>query len=70
MSPLTQERAATFPRGARPRILVIEVALGPLIGFVKGWSVGEAVYFSFVTGLTMAMAISCRGGRPRARSPS
>jgi hypothetical protein len=32
---------------------VIEVALGPLIGFVKGQSVGEAVYFSFVTGPTM-----------------
>ncbi len=34
-------------------ILVIEVALGLLIGFVEGWSVGEAVYFSFVTGLTI-----------------
>jgi hypothetical protein len=34
-------------------ILVIEVALGLLIGIVEGWSVGEAVYFSFVTGLTI-----------------
>src|SRR5258708_3931871 len=34
-------------------ILVIELALGLLIGFVEGWPVGEAVYFSFVTGLTI-----------------
>jgi len=34
-------------------ILVIEVALGLLIGFLEGWSVGEAVYFSFITGLTI-----------------
>src|SRR2546430_15281497 len=34
-------------------ILAIQVALGLLIGFVEGWSVGEAVYFSFVTGLTI-----------------
>jgi len=34
-------------------ILMIELALGLLIGFVEGWSVGEAVYFSFVTGLTI-----------------
>ena len=32
---------------------MIEVALGLLVGFVEGWSVGEAVYFSFVTGLTI-----------------
>ena len=48
-------------------ILVIEVALGLLIGLVEGWSVGEAVYFSFVTGPS-AMAISCRGRRSRACS--
>src|SRR5262249_13846315 len=30
-----------------------EVALGLLIGFVEGWSLGEAVYFSFITGLTI-----------------
>src|SRR5262249_41379882 len=34
-------------------ILMIEVALGLLIGVLEGWSVGEAVYFSFVTGLTI-----------------
>ena len=34
-------------------ILPIQVALGLLIGFVEGWSVGEAVYFTFVTGLTI-----------------
>jgi hypothetical protein len=34
-------------------ILAIQVALGLLIGFVEGWSVGDAVYFSFVTGLTI-----------------
>jgi hypothetical protein len=26
---------------------------GPLIGFIEGWSVGDAVYFTFVTGLTI-----------------
>jgi voltage-gated potassium channel len=34
-------------------ILVIEVLLGLLIGAIEGWSVGDAVYFSFVTGLTI-----------------
>jgi Ion channel len=34
-------------------ILAIQVVLGLLIGFVEGWSVGEAVYFTFVTGLTI-----------------
>jgi Ion channel len=34
-------------------ILLIQVALGLLIGFVEGWSVGDAVYFTFVTGLTI-----------------
>src|SRR5260370_42693817 len=31
----------------------MQVALGLLIGFVEGWSVGDAVYFTFVTGLTI-----------------
>ncbi len=31
-------------------ILAMQVALGLLIGFVEGWSVGDAVYFTFVTG--------------------
>jgi len=49
--------------GGRPRhyltwpvlsaILAIQVALGLLIGFVEGWSIGDAVYFTFVTGLTI-----------------
>jgi len=34
-------------------ILAIQVALGLLIGFVEGWSVGDAVYFTFITGLTI-----------------
>jgi voltage-gated potassium channel len=34
-------------------ILVIELVLGLLIGVIEGWSVGDAVYFSFVTGLTI-----------------
>ena len=31
----------------------IQVALGVLIGFVEGWPVGDAIYFTFVTGLTI-----------------
>jgi len=34
-------------------ILAIEVALGLLIGFVEGWSVGDAIYFTFISGLTI-----------------
>jgi hypothetical protein len=34
-------------------ILAIQVALGLLVGFIEGWSVGDAVYFTFVTGLTI-----------------
>jgi hypothetical protein len=34
-------------------ILAIEVALGLLIGWVEGWSVGDAIYFTFITGLTI-----------------
>jgi len=34
-------------------ILAIQVAMGLLIGFVEGWSFGDAVYFTFVTGLTI-----------------
>jgi Ion channel len=34
-------------------ILAVQVALGLLVGFVEGWSVGDAVYFTFVTGLTI-----------------
>src|SRR5258707_15863775 len=34
-------------------ILAIQVALGLLVGFMEGWSVGDAIYFSFITGLTI-----------------
>jgi CHASE2 domain-containing sensor protein len=34
-------------------ILAAQVALGLLIGFIEGWSVGDALYFTFVTGLTV-----------------
>ena len=34
-------------------ILGVQVALGLLIGLVEGWSIGEAMYFTFVTGLTI-----------------
>ena len=34
-------------------ILAIQVALGLLVRFMEGWSVGDAVYFTFVTGLTI-----------------
>ena len=34
-------------------ILAVQVALGLLTGFVEGWSVGDALYFTFITGLTI-----------------
>jgi len=34
-------------------ILAVQVALGLLIGFIEGWSVGDAMYFTFITGLTI-----------------
>jgi hypothetical protein len=34
-------------------ILAVQVVLGLLIGLLEGWSVGDAVYFTFVTGLTI-----------------
>jgi hypothetical protein len=34
-------------------ILGIQLALGLLTGFVEGWSLGDAIYFSFITGLTI-----------------
>jgi hypothetical protein len=34
-------------------ILAIQLALGFLTGFVEGWSLGDAVYFTFITGLTI-----------------
>jgi hypothetical protein len=34
-------------------IITIQLALGLLTGFVEGWSLGDAVYFTFITGLTI-----------------
>jgi uncharacterized membrane protein (DUF485 family) len=34
-------------------ILALQIVLGLLIGFVEGWSAGDAIYFTFVTGLTI-----------------
>jgi hypothetical protein len=34
-------------------VLAIQLALGLLIGFVEDWSLGDTVYFTFITGLTI-----------------
>lgn len=34
-------------------VLAIMVGLGLLIGFIEDWQIGEALYFTFVTGLTI-----------------
>ena len=34
-------------------IIAIQLGLGLLTSFVEGWSLGDAVYFTFVTGLTI-----------------
>ena len=34
-------------------IIAIQLALGLLTGFVERWSVGDAVYFTFITGFTI-----------------
>src|SRR5215475_7932531 len=34
-------------------LLGIQLALGLLTGFVEGWSLGDAVYFTLITGLTI-----------------
>src|SRR5262249_45771619 len=34
-------------------IFVIQLGLGLLIGLLEGWTIGDAVYFSFITGLTI-----------------
>jgi hypothetical protein len=34
-------------------ILAVQVVLGLLVGLVEGWRVGDAVYFTFITGLTI-----------------
>jgi hypothetical protein len=33
--------------------LLVMAGLGLLIGFVEGWRFGDALYFTFVTGLTI-----------------
>jgi hypothetical protein len=34
-------------------LLAVQLALGLLTGFVEGWSLGDAVYFTFITGITI-----------------
>jgi hypothetical protein len=34
-------------------LLAIQLALGLLAGFLEGWPFGDAVYFTFITGLTI-----------------
>ena len=49
--------------------LAIQVAVGLIIGFLEGWSIGDAVYFTFITGLTIGYGdIVPRQGFARALS--
>ena len=34
-------------------LLAIQLALGLLTGFLEGWPLGDAVYFTFITGFTI-----------------
>ena len=34
-------------------LIAVQLGLGLLIGFLEDWSVGDAAYFAFVTGLTI-----------------
>jgi hypothetical protein len=34
-------------------LIAVQLALGLLIGYLETWSIGEAAYFTFVTGLTI-----------------
>jgi hypothetical protein len=34
-------------------VLLIMIVLGLLIGYVEGWNISNALYFTFVTGLTI-----------------
>ena len=34
-------------------IIAIQLALGLVTGFFEGWSLGDAIYFTFITGLTI-----------------
>ena len=51
-------------------ILAIQVALGLVIGFLEEWPVGDAVYFTFITGLTIGYGdmVPRQGSRADLRS--
>jgi Ion channel len=34
-------------------ILIVMVGCGLMIGWIEGWGIGESLYFTFVTGLTI-----------------
>lgn len=34
-------------------VLVIMLGAGAIIGWIEGWGIGESLYFTFVTGLTI-----------------
>jgi hypothetical protein len=46
--------AETRPGIGCPTIVSVQIAMGLLIGFVEGWSLSDAVYFTFVTGLSIS----------------
>jgi ion channel len=50
---LALDRAIHLTWPVLSTILAVQIALGLLIGFVEGWSVGDAMYFTFITGLTI-----------------
>ena len=60
----TKDRAVALCRRLRPRYFMspgrsyrqfwrCRLPSALLTGFIEGWSVGDAVYFTFVTGLTI-----------------
>lgn len=34
-------------------VLIVMLGAGAIIGWIEGWGVGESLYFTFVTGLTI-----------------
>jgi voltage-gated potassium channel len=34
-------------------LLALKASLGIIVGLIEGWSVGQGVYFAFITGLTI-----------------
>ncbi len=34
-------------------LVSLQLCLGLLVGYVEGWRIGDAMYFTFVTGLTI-----------------